>query len=112
LKPSVRRHEVAAESPLATPMHRDDFKAEVSNWAIALGVTPTEICLAPMRRKWGSCSTRGRVTFSLDLLLQPDQVRREAIVHELIHLRVPNHGRLFRALLAATLRRTSSPQEG
>lgn len=110
MRPSARRHEVAAESPVATPMRSDDFKAEVSTWAIALGVTPTEICLAPMRRKWGSCSTRGRVTFSFDLLLQPDHVRREAIVHELIHLRVPNHGPLFRALLAATLRSTSSPQ--
>jgi metallopeptidase YgjP-like protein len=41
----------------------------------------------------------GRVTFDVDLLAQPESFRREVIVHELLHLRVPNHGPLFRALL-------------
>ncbi|MFQ3684915.1 YgjP-like metallopeptidase domain-containing protein, partial [Roseiflexus sp.] len=29
--------------------------------------------------------------------------RAEVIVHELLHLKVPNHGRLFRALLKSYL---------
>lgn len=44
------------------------------------------------------------MTFASDLLAQPDHVRREVIVHELLHLKVPNHGPLFRALLSAHLR--------
>ena len=56
-----------------------------------------------MKRKWGSCSSAGRATFSTDLLTQPAAFRREAIVHELLHLKVPNHGKLFRSLLRAYL---------
>ena len=61
-----------------------------------------------MSRKWASCSTRGRVTFANDLLAQPEEFRREVIVHELLHLKVPNHGPLFRALLLAHLSGTDS----
>ncbi len=63
----------------------------------------TQLHIRPMKRKWASCSTSGRLTFSNDLLLQPTEARRQAIVHELLHLKVPNHGKLFRALLKAYL---------
>ena len=56
-----------------------------------------------MTRKWGSCSTAGRVTFALDLLAEPYPSRKACIVHELLHLRVPNHGKLFKSLLKAYL---------
>jgi predicted metal-dependent hydrolase len=56
-----------------------------------------------MRNKWGSCSTAGRLTLDADLARQPAEFRSEVIVHELLHLRVPNHGRLFKALLRAYL---------
>ena len=58
-----------------------------------------------MRRKWGSCSTLGRVTLNEELLSAPVDLRREVIVEELLHLRVPNHGKLFRALKLAYIRR-------
>jgi predicted metal-dependent hydrolase len=90
------------------PISRDAFKTEVWNWARQLEVEPKEVHLAGMRRKWGSCSTRARLTFDTALLQQPEEFRREAIVHELLHLRVRNHGPLFRALLISTLKSTES----
>lgn len=89
--------------PLEETVPLDLFKAEVQAWAQRLGVTPREIRLRPMKRKWASCSSRGRLTFDIDLLRQPAAFRREVIVHELLHLKVPNHGRLFKALLKAYL---------
>ncbi|MDZ7295619.1 MAG: M48 family metallopeptidase [candidate division KSB1 bacterium] len=65
--------------------------------------TPRQVAIRPMRRKWASCSSRGRLTFDTELLRQPAGFRREVIVHELLHLKVPNHGRLFRSLLRAHL---------
>jgi hypothetical protein len=88
---------------LVPPISRDDFKAEVWNWARQLEVEPKEVHLAGMRRKWGSCSPRARLTFDTALLQQPEEFRREAIVHELLHLKVRNHGPLFRALLRSIL---------
>jgi predicted metal-dependent hydrolase len=60
-----------------------------------------------MRRKWASCSSKGRLTFDPDLLRQPGAFRAEAIVHELLYLKVPNHGRLFKALLRSHLGESS-----
>lgn len=54
-----------------------------------------------MVRKWASCSTSGTVTFSVDLLGEPEGFQDVVIVHELVHLLVPNHGRLFRSLMKA-----------
>ncbi len=82
---------------------RDVFLAEVRTWAGRLEVRPREVHLRPMRRKWGSCSTAGRVTFDLGLLRQHSEFRRRVIVEELLHLRVRNHGKLFRTLLRAYL---------
>jgi len=89
--------------PLEEAVPFDLFKAEVQAWAQRLGVTPREIHLRPMKRKWASCSSRGRLTFNNELLRQPAAFRREVIVHELLHLKVPNHGPLFKALLKAYL---------
>ena len=79
------------------------FKAEVAAWANRVGVLPREIRLRPMKRKWASCSTHGRLTFNSEILREPARFRAEAIVHELLHMKVPNHGKLFRALLRSHL---------
>ncbi|GAW92769.1 M48 metallopeptidase family protein [Calderihabitans maritimus] len=79
------------------------FKAEVQTWAKRIGVEPREIHLRPMKRKWGSCSSSGRLTFNTELLTKPAAFRAEIIVHELLHLKIPNHGRLFRAVLKSYL---------
>ena len=53
-----------------------------------------------MTRKWGSCSTSGIITLAIDLAEQEVGFQDFVIAHELLHLRVPNHGKLFKALLA------------
>lgn len=56
-----------------------------------------------MKRKWASCSTRGRVCFAEDVLALKGLLRDYIIVHELLHLKIPNHSRLFKSLLSAHL---------
>jgi predicted metal-dependent hydrolase len=90
-------------APLEEVVPADLFKAEVRAWARRIGVEPKETHIRPMTRKWASCSTKGRLTFDEDLLRQPAAFRRQVIVHELLHLKVPNHGPLFRNLLRAYL---------
>lgn len=77
-------------------------------WAERLQVNPREVRVTGMRWKWASCSTQGRLTFDTSLLVQSEELRREVIVHELLHLKVPNHGPLFRALLGAALSSAAS----
>jgi hypothetical protein len=90
-------------SPLEVLIPADLLRAEAHHWAARIGVQLREIHIRPMHRKWASCSSRGRLTFSQDLLRQPATFRAQVIVHELVHLKVPNHGRLFRSLVRAYL---------
>jgi len=94
---------VPSELPTGAAIMPEAFKAEVAAWAQRLGVSPQQVALRPMRRKWGSCSSNGRLTFDTGLLAEPSPVRAEVIVHELLHLRIPNHSPLFRSLLRAYL---------
>lgn len=54
-----------------------------------------------MVRKWGSCSSNGTVTLADDLVDRPPGFQDFVIVHELLHMRIPNHGRLFKATMSA-----------
>jgi predicted metal-dependent hydrolase len=44
-----------------------DFKKEVLSWAEEIGVKPKEIHVRTMKKKWASCSSKGRVSFSYAL---------------------------------------------
>ncbi len=93
-----------------TPSHspaisRPAFLAEVHDWASRLGVAPKRVQVQRLTSKWASCSPAGRLTFSTELLSESERFREEVIVHELLHLFIPNHGKLFRALMRAELRR-------
>jgi predicted metal-dependent hydrolase len=70
-------------------------------WAVKLRVNPREVRVQDMRRKWGSCSSAGTVTLASDLADQEPRFQDFVIAHELLHLRVPTHGRLFKALMSA-----------
>ena len=85
------------------PLDKHAFKKDVRTWAVRIGVQPKELHVRTMTRKWASCSTSGRVTFSTCLLVEPTDFREYVIVHELLHLQVPNHGKLFKSLLSAFL---------
>ncbi len=84
-------------------MTPEEIKQEIFAWAEKIGVNPREIHFRNMKRKWASCSSRGRLTFDFSLLHEPAEKRAEIIVHELLHLRYPDHGRVFKALLKAYL---------
>ena len=63
-------------SPLSKLEERvaaDVFKADVRRWAEQIGVEPKEIHLRPMKRKWASASSAGRLTFDTDLLTEPPE---------------------------------------
>ncbi len=79
------------------------FLLEVENWAEKIRAKDFRVRVQPMKRKWASCSTRRNVTFSTELLSQKRSFRHYVIVHELLHLKVPNHGKLFKSLLRAYL---------
>lgn len=81
----------------------DIFQAEVEEWAKRMNVEPKSIEIKKLSGKWGQCSSDGVVTFDSDLLNQHSDFRKRVIVEELLHLKVPNHSKLFKSLLSAYL---------
>ena len=78
-----------------------DLRRRALAWAVKLKVNPRAVQIQEMRRKWGSCSPDGTVTLSSDLLDREERFQDYVIVHELLHLRLANHGRIFKALMSA-----------
>jgi predicted metal-dependent hydrolase len=64
-----------------------------------IGVEYHRIRIGGQRTLWGSCSPRGTLSFNWRLVLAPLEVLDYVLVHELCHLRVPNHSRQFWALV-------------
>jgi predicted metal-dependent hydrolase len=77
------------------------LRQRVEYWCGRLKAEPRLIRVQRMTRKWGSCSTTGIITLAEDLAAQGTGFQDFVIVHELLHLRVPNHGKLFKALMNA-----------
>jgi predicted metal-dependent hydrolase len=76
------------------------LRRRVAAWSLKLEVNPTRVVIRRMAGKWGSCSPNGVVTFASDLATADVELQDYVVVHELLHLRYPEHGKLFRALLA------------
>ena len=67
--------------------------------AAALGVTYSRITLRDQRSRWGSCSSKGTLSFNWRLVLAPHDVLDYVVVHEVCHLVELHHGAAFWALV-------------
>ena len=83
----------------------DDLRWAARHWAARIGVGLRRLTVRPMKRKWASISTVGRLTLDAGLLQLPRHLGEFVIVHELVHLLCPQarHGRVFKAFLSAYL---------
>jgi predicted metal-dependent hydrolase len=58
-------------------------------------LTVSRVRISSARTRWGSCSSRGSLSFTWRLVMAPVEVVDYVIVHELAHLRVHNHSPEF-----------------
>jgi predicted metal-dependent hydrolase len=62
--------------------------------------TPAEFSVRTLKRRWGSCSSKGKITISSELVKLDDIYLEYVILHELCHLRHHDHGQKFYKLLS------------
>ena len=103
---------------LVTPRPRDgdDLRPIAAAWLLArarqllpprlltlaasFDLEVTHVAVRNQRARWGSCATGGRISLNWRLIQTPDEVRDYVLIHELMHLRQPNHSARFWALVA------------
>jgi predicted metal-dependent hydrolase len=69
--------------------------------AAGQGLVVHRVTIRNQRSRWGSCSPRGHITLNFRLMLMPPDVREYILIHELMHLKQPNHSIRFWRLVEA-----------
>jgi hypothetical protein len=68
-----------------------EAKEKVPVYTNDIGVNPRSVTIKSMRSRWGSCSTRGRISLAWNVIMAPEPVFDYLIVHELCHMVHHNH---------------------
>ncbi len=76
------------------------IEERLAHWNSHYGYTWTRIAIKEQKTRWGSCSRQGALNFNWRLLLAPLPALDYVVIHELCHLKEPNHGPRFWALVA------------
>ena len=90
---------------------RPDIRAGIQHWYMAeshkeihsrcmwfsmmTGYSPASVRITDATQRWGSCNHLGGLNFSWRLIQAPLEIVDYVIVHELVHLRQPDHSRKF-----------------
>lgn len=75
----------------------------VAHYAAIMGVTPTSVKITSARTRFGSCSGKNGICFSLYLMQYPEEAIDYVVVHELAHIRHHDHSPAFYAEVAKVL---------
>lgn len=74
--------------------------ALIDKWQSVLGVSVSAYFLQRMKTKWGGCNHRTRtIRLNTELVKKPKDLLEYVVVHEMMHLIEPTHGRRFIDLL-------------
>jgi predicted metal-dependent hydrolase len=59
------------------------------------GLHYEKIRISSARTRWGSCSSKGTLSFTWRLVMAPPEIVDYVVIHELVHTKIPNHSQAF-----------------
>jgi len=72
----------------------------VEYWSDRMSLEPPSIGYRIMNTRWGSCNAlKRRINLAVSLGGMEEDLLEYVVVHELVHLRVSNHGPQFKAMM-------------
>ena len=101
----ARQRERLSAHPPRSPEEQEALRRQakaqlpdmVRHWAQEMGVTPTGLKITSARTRFGSCSGKNSLCFSLYLMQYPPEAIDYVVVHELAHIRHKDHSPAFYA---------------
>lgn len=82
---------------------RHVFNERVEHYAKKHAFTVKQVKLSSAQTRWGSCSSKGYINLTWRLVMAPIEIVDYVVVHELCHLREPNHSPAFWAQVATII---------
>ena len=76
---------------------------KVAHYSAVMGLVPTSVKITSAKTRFGSCSGKNALCFSLYLAFYPPEVTDYVVVHELAHIKYKNHGSDFHTLVEGYL---------
>ena len=110
----VQKHLSGMNTELVEPFSQNQIEAlrrqtkllvedRAAHYCADLEVTYNKISVRTQRTRWGSCSSKGNLSFNCLLALVPADVLDYVVVHELCHLKEMNHSSRFWELVECVL---------
>jgi len=92
-----------AEVPNATQHFRDFYKEKllrrlhekIAHYASKMDVTARDVRVLELKNRWGSCTSKGVINIHWKCAMLPSNVLDYVVVHELAHIKYPNHTPAF-----------------
>ena len=102
-KQKEKYKDVKVASPTEIEGLRKQAKAQLpvrlAELASRYGFTYNRVAIKHNASNWGSCSTKGNINLNLNIVRLPKVLQDYVLLHELCHLRHPDHGHGFHLLL-------------
>jgi len=87
--------------------HREQARRMIlgllEHWNKHFGFSYGRVAIKDHHSMWGSCSRKGNLNFNYRLLFLPKELQDYVVVHELCHLKEPNHSKSFWVLVKQAL---------
>jgi predicted metal-dependent hydrolase len=79
------------------------YEERVKLWSAKLPIQPTGVILGNQKGRWGSCDKHGVVRVNWRAIIAPLRIVDYIIVHELSHLKHPDHSSKFWKLVRSVM---------
>lgn len=79
------------------------LKEKTEYYSNIMGLKYSRITITSAKTRFGSCSSKGNISYSYRLMLYPEQAREYVVVHELAHLREMNHSPAFYKIIEGVM---------
>jgi len=79
------------------------LKERLKHYSKLTELTPSSVVLKDQEKRWGSCTKKGELLINWRIMMAPLRIVDYVLVHEMAHLKVPDHSEAFWSYLRSIM---------